>query len=45
MDLVVRALNIFLQTKQSLNSSHEFAVMFLDNCAKWVSAVRRHKVI
>lgn len=38
MDLVVRALNIFLQTKQSLNYHHEFAVMFLDNCAKWVSA-------
>lgn len=36
MDLVVRALNIFLQTKQSLNSHHEFALMFLDNCAKWV---------
>lgn len=36
MDLVVRALNIFLQTKRSLNSRHEFALMFLDNCAKWV---------
>ena len=39
MDLVVRALNIFLQTKRSLNESHEFALMFLDNCAKWVSAL------
>lgn len=36
MDLVTRALNIFLQTKQSLNSHHEFALMFLDDCAKWV---------
>ena len=38
MDLVTGALNIFLQTKQSLNSHHEFALMFLDNCANWVSA-------
>ena len=41
MDLVTRALNIFLQTKQSLNSHHEFALMFLDDCAKWVRALLR----
>jgi len=37
LDLVKQALNIFLQTKQSLNLRHEFALMFLDNCAQWVS--------
>ena len=39
MDLVTRALNIFMQTKLSLNTQHEFALMLLDNCAKWVSDV------
>ena len=37
LDMVTQALNIFLQTKQSLNLHHEFALMFLDNCAQWVS--------
>jgi len=39
MDLVTRALNIFMQTKLSLNTQHEFALMLFDNCAKWVSEV------
>jgi hypothetical protein len=36
LELIRRALNIFVQTKFALNSRHEFALMFLDNTAHWM---------